>query len=379
MSKIIEGEYTSAKVYRDDIENYAEAQIKMLCDMKIHKDAKIQIMPDVHPRKVATIGFTMIIHKENAKIMPALVGNDIGCGILCAKIKPKKKNKISYDALDKAINNVLNNAMQYNMRDIDTIDTLKKYSLTNDFISMDDLLKSCGTLGNGNHFIELDEDDENNLYTIIHTGSRNIGNKIYEYYMNLAHKNTPELPYELSYLSDKNQIDEYTTDAFRAAIFGTINRTTILKRICKSMNWSYDLYDSSIVNVHNMIYTTEYDDIVITKGANMISSNNPKVILPINSIDGCIIGECDNIYKYTFMPHGAGRIIKRTEVANSHTANEYKKLMNSHKVYCNDYKNTLDEAPFAYRSINDILPEINNLGYFKELKRLTPIYNYKSK
>ena len=384
MSKIIEGKYTSAKVYRDDIEEYAEAQIKMLCDMEIHKDAKIQIMPDVHPGKVAPIGFTMIMNKENAKIMPALVGNDIGCGvsIFSLQLLKRERKNIDFNKLDKTIKYILSNNKIYNdIEDLSIIiDGIRSIKIPDNKIK-----ESFGTIGEGNHFIEIDKDDEDNLYLVIHSGSRNIGNMIYEYYMKIAHDQTPDIPYELSYLSSKNTIDNYFIDTTYASKYGYLNRSYIAKRICKAMRWNNPI--SIVSNIHNQILLYE-DKYIITKGANCIINTNlngilnPKPInstcIPINSIDGTILAIVKNDSKIVFTPHGAGRIMKRTEVANTYTVSDYKKLMKSHNVYFSNCKNTLDEAPIAYRNIDQIITELDFCIDKNTLEILTPIYNYKN-
>lgn len=385
MSTKIEGKYTSANIYRDDIEQYAEAQIKMLCDMEIHKDFYMSIMPDVHPGKVGPIGLVMTTKydKDKTCLMPALIGNDIGCGVFCTKIElPKRQRKfIDYSKLTKVIDMVLSNAEIYNeSNDMQTKAVL--YDLMNSFgkytyIDNKTILKSLGTLGNGNHFIEVDV-YKGELYLIIHTGSRSVGNTIYEYYMKLAHQNTPDIPYELSYLSGE-LLERYLKDVEYASIFAASNRMMVARRICYYMNWDLIIDKQSIDVIHNnaTLYTddsTNTDILIITKGANFVK-NKSKVCIPINSVDGCIIGTVNSqLCDMVFTPHGSGRKIKRTEVSNFHTVNEYKKLMKLNEVECNTFKGTLDESPFAYRGLNDILPYLNLEDYIVTI----PIYNYKS-
>lgn len=379
MSTKIEGKYTSANVYRDDIEQYAEAQIKMLCDMEIHKDFYISIMPDVHPGKVGPIGLVMTTKydKDKTCLMPALVGNDIGCGVKCVKIElPKRQKYIDYDRLTKAIDTIFYGAETFNKFELEAYGINSKRFFTYGIsypkcITEDDIMKSLGTLGSGNHFIELDT-YAGEIYMIIHTGSRSVGNRIYEYYMKLARENSPkDTPYELSYLSGE-LLEKYLEDVSFATMFAYQNRDIILNMICKFMNWSYTP-NTEIDNIHNDCIIYE-DKLILTKGANCVLPES-KVCIPINSVDGCIIGQVTNQSSdIVFTPHGSGRKIKRTEVANSHTVNEYKKLMKTHNVACNTFKGTLDESPFAYRGLDDILLYLNLEDYIVTI----PIYNYKS-
>lgn len=412
MSTIIEGKYISAVVYRDDIEQYAEAQIKRLCDMEIHKDAKIRIMPDVHPGKVAPIGFTMRLPlTDNTGIMPALVGNDIGCGVSCIKIDiPKKSRSIDFDKLTKVINKVTAPGYVKNLYDtgrlsgfldervVEYICDIRHFIKEREQvdISLDAILNCTGTLGGGNHFIELGTDSMD-YYMIIHSGSRSLGNIMYEHFMDIAHSNTPDLPYEISYISDKKTIQNYISICSLLGIYAIRNRSTIGYNISKEMGWDYPKRDDRVVipTAHNSIeYTDGIDEIIIRKGANeildykLISDDNYKFIdrlsidrmdicLPINSLDGCFIGSFKVDPKWNnSSPHGAGRILKRVDVSDNHTASEYKKLMQANNIYCNDYKSTLDESPFAYRKSSEILDYIGD--HFEIKKHLKPIYNYKS-
>lgn len=412
MSTIIEGKYTSAIVYRDDIEQYAEAQIKRLCDMEIHKDAKIRVMPDVHPGKVAPIGFTMKLPiTDSTGIMPALVGNDIGCGVSCVKIDiPKKSKSIDFDKLTKVIDKVTAPGYVKKLYDtgrlsgfldervVEYIEDIRHFINAREQlnISLDTILNCTGTLGGGNHFIELGTDGED-YYLIIHSGSRSLGNIIYEHFMDIAHSNTSDLPYEISYISDKKIIRNYISICSLLRIYAIRNRSTIGYNISKEMGWEYPKRDDRFVipTAHNSIeYADDIDEIIIRKGANeildykIISDDNYRFIdslpmdhmdicLPINSLDGCFVGsfKVDPEWNNS-SPHGAGRILKRVDVSDNHTASEYKKLMQANNIYCNDYKSTLDESPFVYRKSSEILDYIGD--HFEIKKHLKPIYNYKS-
>lgn len=378
MSTIIEGKYTSATVYRDDIEQYAEAQIKMLCDMKIHEGCTIRLMPDVHPGKVGPIGLAMEMpYNSNTCFMPALVGNDIGCGVSCTKIKlPKRQKKIDFNKLTKVIDNTISNAKKKNMASFRSIEGF--YGMDEVCTVFDELryygTNTIGTLGGGNHFVEIDTHD-GDLYFIVHTGSRSVGNYVYGKYMEKAKENSPnDIPYELSYISG-DDLKHYLTYVSFVAKFATFNRRTLIERICSDMDWTYS--NDIIDTIHNYVYL-EDNKLVLTKGANCLKGN-ALVCIPVNSVDGCIIGKTKDIPGNIYLPHGSGRIIKRVEVSDNYTVNGYKKLMNFANVYCNDYKDTLDEYPFAYRRYFDL--DFNDyIDQTIRMKSYTkPIYNYRSK
>ena len=387
MSTIIKGKYAYATVYRDEIEQYAEAQIKMICDMNIYEKANIQIMPDVHPGKVGPIGLVMEIpYDENTCIMPTLVGNDIGCGISWTKIMPNKREKnIDFKRLTKIIDSTISDMKNvkavnrelknFLYRDDDQIiDFLEDSSLLYDYNYF--IMNSLGTLGGGNHFIEIGK-YEDDLYMIVHSGSRSFGNRIYEKYMRVSKESSSkETPYELSYLY-KDSLNSYMHDSHVAECCGVFNRSIIIRRICLKMGWDCD--DIIKYNVHNMIYDNNYS-IILTKGANCLRGN-ADVCIPINSADGCIIGKTKNISGKIYLPHGFGRIIKRSEVANNYTVNGYRKLMDSANVYCNNYKDTLDECPLAYRRYGDIAiyKYLNETIDMENAICTKPIYNYRSK
>ena len=209
MGKIIQGKFNSAKVYREDLEQYTQVQVDMICNNPIYENAEIALMPDTHPGKVGPIGLTMRIpYNKYTCIMPALIGNDIGCGISWAKIKlPKKQKHIDFATLTKTIDETIASAKSMNY--MYGVSLKGIYGSDIDLNEADILdvmgyncINALGTLGEGNHFIELDKHDDD-LYIIIHSGSRGFGNYVYEKYMRLARENSPEgTPYELSYLSD---------------------------------------------------------------------------------------------------------------------------------------------------------------------------------
>lgn len=195
--KVVNGVYTSAKIFTDTIEEYAISQIQMLCDNRVFRESKIRIMPDVHPGKVGTIGFTATVGEQ---ILPNVVGIDIGCGITLVRLKQKKTE---FQKLDKVIRE--NVPSGFDIRK-------KEHGLAYSFdfsdlhcrknIDKEKAVLSLGTLGGGNHFIEVDTDNQGFLYVAIHTGSRHLGKEVTDCYLNAGQKNLKEcgvdIPYELT-------------------------------------------------------------------------------------------------------------------------------------------------------------------------------------
>lgn len=376
----IEGKYTNAKIFTTNneataIEQYALDQLQMLCDNETSAGCTIRVMPDVHPGKVGTIGLTMTI---GDKVMPNLVGIDIGCGMTIAQIEGRK---VEFQKLDKVIqenipvgfkirNKVLPRAEKFNL------ELLKCYK----HIREQRAKQSLGTLGGGNHFIEVDKDNDGNLYVVVHSGSRNLGKEVTEYYINRGYNELKEkgidIPYELTYLEGET-LKDYINDLYIVQKFASLNRDIIIDEILKGMKWKYTGYYECIHNyIDGSIRTTvTFGAPMIRKGAISAVFGEP-VIIPINMRDGIILGTGLGNKDWNYSaPHGAGRIMKRTDIKNNHTVSEFKSNMKGIYSSCIN-KDTLDEAPFAYRNIDDIIEVIGETVNVDKI--LTPIYNYKA-
>ena len=378
--KTIQGIYTSAKIFTTNncetaIDNYAISQLQMLCDNETAKDCLIRVMPDVHPGKVGTIGLTMTIR---SKLMPNLIGIDIGCGMTLAQIKGKK---IEFQKLDTVIrehipsgfairNKIHRFAYDFALEDLHCYAHIRK----------DKALHSLGTLGGGNHFIEADKDDEGNLYIVIHTGSRHLGKEVTEYYLREGQKrllaNGITIPYELTYLEDE-LLQQYLHDLEIVQQFASLNREIILDELLKGMKWKLlDCYSC----IHNYIDTTKetlqcFSSPLLRKGAISAKLNEP-VIIPINMRDGIILGNgLGNVDWNQSAPHGSGRILKREDVKSHFTLSSFKSAMKGIYSTCIN-KETLEECPFAYRAIDEIADCIQDT--VKITKIIKPIYNYKA-
>ena len=252
--KTVNGICTSAKIFTDSIEDYALAQVKMMCDNEAFKKSRIRIMPDVHPGKVGTIGFSATVGE---RILPNVVGIDIGCGVTMAKLKQKK---IEYQKLDTVIRE--NIPAGYAVR--------KKTHRFKDQISLEELNcyrhinltraeSSLGTLGGGNHFIEVDQDEQGVLYVLIHTGSRHLGKEVTEFYLREGQKvlqeNNINVPYEMTYLDGRLK-SEYLYDIKIVQKYAALNRETILDELVKGMKWKVK---GTVSSMHNYIDTSSDD------------------------------------------------------------------------------------------------------------------------
>lgn len=367
--KTVNGVYTYAKIFTDHTEPYALAQIQRLCDNMAFQDCRIRIMPDVHPGKVGTIGFTSTLGKQ---VLPNVIGIDIGCGITVAKLKQRK---IEYQRLDTVIreeipsrSRIYKNPHRFSSRA--NLEELR----CGKAIQKERIRCSIGTLGGGNHFIEMDRDEEGNLYVTIHSGSRHLGKEVTEYYLREGQKRLKEdgakVPYEMTYLEGE-VMEDYIHDLQIVQDFAELNRETMLDVLVKGMKWKVQKVWSS---VHNYIDISGGEP-VIRKGA-VSAKKQENVIIPINMRDGILIGEgLGNPDWNQSAPHGAGRIFKREDVRQKYTVSQFKAEMQG--IYCSCIgKETLDEAPFAYRGIEEIKEAVADTVKIRKI--LKPVYNFKA-
>ena len=372
--KTINGVATSAiifhtKVTEHSVDDYAMAQIQMLCDNEAFKNCKIRIMPDVHPGKVGTIGFTSTLGE---RILPNVIGIDIGCGMTLAKVKGKIKE---FQKLDTVIRERVPSGFSVRTK-------IHNQALGFDFTSLycykhireQHARLSLGTLGGGNHFIEVDVDEEKNSYLVVHSGSRHFGQEVTEHYLREGQRelqaNGIHTPYELTYLTDTLK-EQYLHDLAIVQDFATLNRDIILSEICKGMKWKVHETTSCIHNYVDFNGETP----ILRKGAISAKVGEP-VIIPINMRDGILLGTgLGNEEWNCSAPHGAGRILKREDVKKSYTLSSFKSEMKGIYSSCIS-KDTLDEAPFAYRSIDEIKDAIAETVTIDKI--IKPIYNFKA-
>ena len=364
----IKGTYTAAKVFTDNLEQTAGGQIKNLCEQPFIAGSKIRIMPDVHAGKGCTIGTTMTIKDY---VVPNLVGVDIGCGMLTVQLEEKE---IDFSKLDGFIRENIPYGRDVRERTHRShgrmrLDELRCYKKVN----IHRAKESLGTLGGGNHFIEVDKDNDGNLYLVIHTGSRNLGLRVAELYQKKAYnaiggRTQSDIPYELAPLTGKDK-DDYLYDMEFMQRFAELNRQIIKEIILDRMN----LHEvDSFTTIHNYIDTEE---MILRKGA-VSAKKDERLLIPINMRDGSLI--CTGLGNEDWncsAPHGAGRRCSRRDAESNFTVSEYQEQMNG--IYTTSVsKETLDECPMAYKPMEEIL---KNIGETVRVEKVIhPIYNFKA-
>ena len=361
----IQCKYNEAKVFADKLDSGSEGLIRALCNSPLSQGSSICIMPDVHAGRGSVVGTTMTLTK---RVAPGLIGGDIGCGILVYKIREKR---VELQKLDKII--------RHNIPSGSFIRSLPhRYAGSVDLnrlrcgrhVQKEKAELSIGTLGGGNHFIELDRDSHRDLWLIIHSGSRHLGSEVSRYYQDLAYQESKEeAPYELSWLTG-TLMDDYLHDMSIVMEFAEYNRVAIADVIVRKMKLTVDNKDQ-FSSVHNYIDT---DQMILRKGA-VSAKEGERLIIPLNMRDGCLLCEGKGNPDWNLSaPHGAGRLMSRAEARQSFTFSQYKREMKG--IYSTTIlRDTLDECPMAYKPINETVPAIGET--VKIVDRTVPIYNYK--
>ena len=395
------GKYAKADVLTDVIDGTTIAQIINVLNQPMFENQKIVIQPDCHAGKGCVIGFTSTY---TDKIIPNLIGVDISCGMIYANL-----GKIGVD-LEKLDNFIKTNIPSGNNVHVETrhemyflqnLRCLKNLKNKDDYFN-----RSIGTLGAGNHFCELDKDTEDNIYLIIHSGSRNLGKQVAEYYQNLAISNhlaktkgylvqktieelkaqgrqseiqkelakikEPIFDKDLAYLDGKD-MDDYLYDMEIVMRYANFNRSVMFIDILDhlSSNWGARVIPVIHTTIHNYVDTEAK---IIRKGA-CRALDGEELIIPINMRDGSLICIGEGLKETNYSaPHGAGRIMSRSQAKREVSMEDYTKAMKD--IYTTSVNiSTLDESPFAYKNTNDI---VNNLKGVKVIKVIKPIYNFKA-
>ncbi|SHE50295.1 RtcB family protein [Alkalibacter saccharofermentans] len=364
----IKGKFNTAIVYTNDIDINAKMQIKELCDQSWTKGLRIRIMPDVHAGAGCTIGTTMTVLD---KVVPNLVGVDIGCGVEVVKFKAEG---FDFAALDKFIYKNIPYSFKVYDKPVEIFD-INGLMCINELKNHERLIRSVGTLGGGNHFIEISKDDKGLMYLQVHCGSRNLGKQVAELYQVKAwkalKKNPPEgqkVPKSLSYLEGKG-FDDYINDMKIVQRFAVRNREIIAEKIMDRFS-IFPL--EQFTTIHNYI---DLDMMILRKGA-VSAKKEEKLIIPMNMRDGSLIciGKGNPEWNYS-APHGAGRLMSRTEAKKSLSLQGFKESMEG--VYTTSVsKGTLDEAPSAYKPIDSILAYVKDTVDIVDI--IKPLYNFKA-
>lgn len=392
------------KIFTSNIEDKAREQIDLLLEQEPFKDCKIRIMPDVHAGAGCVIGFTGNL---GDKVIPNIVGVDIGCGMLCVELG---NIDIDLEKLDKVIREYVPSGMNVHNLSIQSSSIYINEVYCNKELKNRDnwLEKSLGTLGGGNHFIEIDIDDKNNKYLVIHTGSRNLGKQVAEIYQEKAidycsykkemteekqklikeykeqgrekeiqqalieiskkYDGKTKLPKDLCYLEGDLRKD-YLHDMKICQEFAKHNRKYIASIILEKMNIVEKGYFETI---HNYI---DFEDNIIRKGS-IKANKGKKVIIPMNMRDGCIIGigKGNDDWNQS-APHGAGRTMSRNMARDVLNMEEFKETMNG--IYTTSVnEGTIDESPMAYKPMEEIIDYIKDTVEITKI--IKPIYNFKA-
>ena len=376
MIKIV-GSHNTAICYAKELEPGAYAQIKSVCDRFEFAESKIRIMPDVHAGMGCTIGTTMTI---TDKIVPGMVGVDIGCGMETVRLTQKT---VSYSLLDKLIQKEIPSG-----RDVRrsphpfskqiTLSKLKCAAKTN----LERAECSIGTLGGGNHFIEIASSASGTLYLVVHSGSRHIGTEVASYYQKEASKalrakaaafshsaaDYSEIPNDLTYITGE-LFHSYMHDMNIIQSFASLNRKAMVEVILREMGLTET---DRFTTIHNYI---DSETMILRKGA-VSARKDERLLIPINMRDGSLIcvGKGNDDWNQS-APHGAGRIMSRTEAFKKLSISEYREEMVG--VFTSSvHAKTLDESPMAYKSIDEITASV--IPTVEIVERIRPTYNFKA-
>lgn len=380
-------------IFAETFEYEAYDQIKKLVNFEAYEDAKVRIMPDAHAGAGCTVGTTMTI---SDKITPNLVGVDIGCGMLTVKLK---NEEIDFERLDNIINTKVPSGFNVHETSKRTFDFSKLYCKKN--VDLERALLSIGSLGGGNHFIEISKsENDNSLYLIIHSGSRKLGGDTCKFYQNKAFQNAnemskvreeliirlkregkekdiseeikklkkPSADKELAFLKGED-FNQYMNDMRIVQQFASLNRNTIADIILKESGLQEE---ERFETIHNYI---DFKRMILRKGA-VSAEKDELLLIPINMRDGSLlcVGKGNEEWNYS-APHGAGRLMSRSKAKELIDIEEFKNSMS--EVYSTSVGTfTLDEAPQAYKSIDEIIEAIKDTVYIIDI--LKPLYNFKA-
>ncbi len=397
----LKGKYNGAKIFTDVVDDSSLSQVMLLLNQEFTQGLKIRMMPDIHAGAGCTIGTTMTIAD---KIVPNLVGVDIGCGMETVRVKERhtelqKLDKLIYEKIPSGFN-IREKTHKY----FDEIDLTELCCYRE--IDARRAEKSLGTLGGGNHFIEVDKDEEGNLYIVVHSGSRHLGLEVAGYYQREGYKRLngtskrdidaliaelkaqgreteiqdrlaelksaggTQIPPTLAYVTG-DLFEEYIHDMKIIQRFAELNRQAMMDEILKGMKLHAE---EQFTTIHNYIDT---DAMILRKGA-VSARKGEKLLIPINMRDGSLIciGKGNDDWNQS-APHGAGRLMSRSAAKQSFTVSAFKKEMERAGVYSSSVgSGTLDECPMAYKGMDDI---VRNIGDTAEIQNvIRPIYNFKA-
>lgn len=395
----IRGAYNTALCFTPALEEKAEAQIRAVCDRPEFRDCKIRIMPDVHAGKGCTIGTTMTVHD---KVVPGMVGVDIGCGMETVELAERA---VDFGRLDALVRREIPCGREVR----DTEPPLnREIDLTElrcrDHVQLDRARRSIGTLGGGNHFIEVDRAEDGRLFLVVHSGSRHLGTEAADYYQDqgrralwggaehqiretiarlkaegrfreiqdtiqaLRREHALDVPRDLTYV-EGTLLEDYLHDMALIQRFAALNRRAMTEIILEGLGLTpVDRFTT----IHNYIDT---DSRILRKGA-VSARAGEKLLIPMNMRDGSLIclGRGNADWNCS-APHGAGRLMSRRAARESLSLEEFRQEMAGVYTTCVQAE-TLDESPMAYKSGEEIAAQIGPTAEI--LERIRPVYNFKA-
>ena len=407
----LSGKYNTCKIFTDNCDNETISQLTDLLNQESVKGSKIRIMPDTHAGKGCVIGTTMTLQD---KVIPNLVGVDIGCGMLAIKLKEKE---IDLKLLDEVINKYVPAGFEIHESPVSRSFADKIIAP----VDVDKAFKSLSSLGGGNHFLEIDRDSRGNLWLVVHTGSRHLGIEVCEYYQNRAYEklqesakggslkqlinstiselktahrekeiskqiekikadyereNNTKVPRELAYLTGQD-FDDYIHDMQLTQQHAAINRKCIADTIIAKMGLhsvSKDCYydENCFDTIHNYI---DCDNMILRKGS-VSAELGERLIIPMNMRDGSLIciGKGNPDWNYS-APHGAGRIMSRSQAKDKVNLDDFEESMKG--IYSTSVcASTIDESPFVYKPMQEIMDNIKDTVEIVDI--IKPIYNFKA-
>jgi len=383
----IVGKYGTANVMVDSLDEASLSQIYKMMNSPAFNRERVRIMPDVHCGKGSVVGFTSTLGE---KVIPNVIGVDIGCGILLAPFTTNKE--ISFEVLDKVIRSEIPSGtsvrssiysgLHNNYTKIGKLFSEIEEGIrdicTNTDQDFERVLKSIGTLGGGNHYLEVDRNPNNLTALSIHSGSRNFGLQIANFhqkkaiaYRQFVDKDLLEgFEKDLAWLEGDMAL-AYLNDMLIAQKYALLNRAVMLDIICTKMNFELDL-DNYVESIHNYI---DFDNKIVRKGA-ISAKEGERLVIPISMADGVILGKGKgNIDWNNSAPHGAGRLFSRNKAKELLSLDEYKSKMSNVWSSCIS-QGTLDESPMAYKGLDFILSSIGPSVDVIEVWK--PVYNYKA-
>ena len=384
------------KVYAKTVEDTAAAQIKEMSECEAYKDCTVRIMPDCHAGAGCTIGTVIAL---GGRIVPNTVGVDIGCGMLVVNLG---KIDVDLQRLDKVVNEKVPSGFNIHEKAVRE-DKLVERLFCREVIDIDMAQRSIGSLGGGNHFIELDEGKDGTKYLVIHSGSRNLGKRVCEYWQKRAEEycskfgvneqeiiarlkaegrqreiataikeakeRAPKINKDLAFIEGEDA-KQYLYDMQISQYYAMLNRQTMADIICNAMDWKSW---RQFTTIHNYI---DVQHLILRKGA-VSALRGEELIIPMNMRDGSLLcigkGNLDWLYS---APHGAGRLMSRKQCLDNLKMEDFEREMSN--VYSTSVcRETIDESPMAYKPMQEIIDAIGDTVWVVDI--IKPIYNFKAK